>query len=169
MKVANSTKNQRQNKNNRYLNNNENAFTAVLPVMTDNGAEFDIPLVFVSDSWWQLRRSGTPRCLHHIVHHIDKVDMYCLNEPEGRYLALQNKNSVRSTTIRNILSGYWHIQILSNEGMIYFSFVKYLYASYLYKDANATILLIGKIQGIGLVIKKEERMTKGCQYKILFL
>ena len=134
--------------------------------MTDNRVEFDLPLVFTSDSWWQLRRSGTPRCLHHIVHHIDKVEINCLNEPEGRYLVLQNKNSVRSTTIRNILSGYWHIRIVSNEGMIYFlSFVHYLYASYLYKDANDTIILIrGKIQGIELVIKRKiikKRMTKG--------
>ena len=91
--------------------------------MAENGTEFDIPLVFVSDSWWQLRRSGTPRCLRHIVQHDDKVDIYCLNEPEGRYLALQNENSVRSTTIRNILSGYWQIRIVSNEGMIKFYFL----------------------------------------------
>ena len=98
--------------------------------MTDNGTEIDIPLVFVSDSWWQLRRSETPRCpkcLHHIVHHIDKVKINCLNAPEGRYLALQNENSVRSTTIRNILSGYWHIRIVSNEGMIYFSLTSNIY------------------------------------------
>ena len=61
--------------------------------------------------------SGAVQCLSHSVATENRIDTYCLNEPEGRYLTLRSGHSVGNNLIGKILNRSWRLELFSRKGL----------------------------------------------------
>ena len=76
-----------------------------------------VPSMFISDSRWRVLTSGAVQCLSHSVATENRIDTYCLNEPEGRYLTLRSGHSVGNNLIGKILNRSWRLELFSRKGL----------------------------------------------------
>ena len=75
--------------------------------------------ILLSNYKWQLWHHGALHCLQHPVTTKDKVDIYCINDPEYlsvRYVAI-DENLHYGGFIQSVLSRLWSVWVFTDRGM----------------------------------------------------